>query len=147
MRSSSTCSMECILSILIVAFFWGATNPLLRLGSRRSAKGSVTPTNVLHQVLTPFKDLTALFLNWRFSLPFIVNQSASIMFIYLVSIFPVSVIVPCVNALQFVFTAIVGQLIGERILSRRKHVGIWAVNIGVLIMMVSDANETLSPAT
>ncbi|KAE9419055.1 hypothetical protein Angca_003378, partial [Angiostrongylus cantonensis] len=83
-------------------------------------------------------------MNWRFSVPFIVNQSASVMFIYLISIFPVSVIVPCVNALQFVFTAIVGHLIEERVLNRRKYVGILAVLIGVLIMMVSDANETSS---
>uniref|UniRef100_A0A0K0DE63 GtrA family protein n=1 Tax=Angiostrongylus cantonensis TaxID=6313 RepID=A0A0K0DE63_ANGCA len=74
-----------------------------------------TPTNIWRQLLSPLSDLTTLFLNWRFSVPFIVNQSASVMFIYLISIFPVSVIVPCVNALQFVFTAIVGHLIGKRL--------------------------------
>ncbi|VDM56756.1 unnamed protein product [Angiostrongylus costaricensis] len=99
--NSSHYSLECVLSILIVGFLWGATNPLLRLGSRSSPgrKGELC--------------LTALFLNWRFSVP--LKSSLFVMFIYLVSTFPVSVIVPCVNALQFVFTAIVGHLIGKRL--------------------------------
>ncbi|VDN32329.1 unnamed protein product [Cylicostephanus goldi] len=52
-------------------------------------------------------------MNWRFSIPFLVNQSASILFVMLVSRYPVSIVVPCVNALQFVFTAVVGYLIGS----------------------------------
>ncbi|KAK6023997.1 hypothetical protein OSTOST_10201, partial [Ostertagia ostertagi] len=68
---------------------------------------------IWRRFLLPVIDLTNLFLNWRFSVPFIVNQTASILFVMLVSRFPVSVVVPCVNALQFVFTAVTGHLIGE----------------------------------
>ncbi|KAK6035763.1 hypothetical protein COOONC_26732 [Cooperia oncophora] len=68
---------------------------------------------IWRRLLSPIIDLTNLFLNWRFSIPFIVNQTASILFVMLVSRFPVSVVVPCVNALQFVFTAVTGHVIGE----------------------------------
>ncbi|WKX88574.1 hypothetical protein Q1695_008317 [Nippostrongylus brasiliensis] len=136
-------TIECVLSMLIVGFLWGATNPLLRIGSKNSyqrADDSATnaPRTIWRKVSTPFIDLTALFLNWRFSIPFIVNQTASVLFVVLVSRYPVSVVVPCVNALQFVFTAVVGHLVGERIISRRCCFGVVIVLIGVLIMMVAD---------
>lgn len=41
------------------------------------------------------------------------------LFVMLVSRFPVTVVVPCVNALQFVFTAGMGHLIGECSLLRQ----------------------------
>ncbi|KAL6732880.1 hypothetical protein Aduo_003593 [Ancylostoma duodenale] len=118
MLSSSSCSWECILSMIGVGFLWGATNPLLRLGSKASvqetAATAIRPShNIWRRLLSPFIDLTALLMNWRFSVPFIVNQSASVLFIMLISRYSVSVVVPCVNALQFVFTAIVGHLIGK----------------------------------
>ncbi|RCN45607.1 hypothetical protein ANCCAN_08345 [Ancylostoma caninum] len=144
MSNSYNCSWDCILSMIGVGFLWGATNPLLRLGSKASvqekAATGVHPShNIWRRLLSPFVDLTALLMNWKFSIPFIVNQSASVLFIMLISRYSVSVVVPCVNALQFVFTAIVGHLIGERILSCRSCIGAVMVTIGVLIMMTSDA--------
>ncbi|PIO73771.1 hypothetical protein TELCIR_04242 [Teladorsagia circumcincta] len=38
MSGSSGCSLECCLSMLAVGFLWGATNPLLRLGSKSSTQ-------------------------------------------------------------------------------------------------------------
>ncbi|EYC43473.1 hypothetical protein Y032_0492g2413 [Ancylostoma ceylanicum] len=144
MLDSSTCSWQCILSMVGVGFFWGATNPLLRLGSKSSVQ-ETNPTAALlalghaarlviqlthdqsdifgvphsnsiwRRLLSPFIELTVLLMNWRFSIPFIVNQSASVLFIMLISRYSVSVVVPCVNALQFVFTAIVGHLIAGRL--------------------------------
>uniref|UniRef100_A0A7I5E5D4 Transmembrane protein 234 homolog n=1 Tax=Haemonchus contortus TaxID=6289 RepID=A0A7I5E5D4_HAECO len=146
MSYSSSWSPECVLSMLAVGFLWGATNPLLRLGSKSSADATRTandaPVKFGRRILAPFIDLTNLFLNWRFSLPFIVNQTASILFVMLVSRFPVSIVVPCVNALQFVFTAVIGHLIGERTISRRSYVGTIMVLVGVLIMMISDTLQS-----
>ncbi|VDO39206.1 unnamed protein product [Haemonchus placei] len=103
------------MSMLAVGFLWGATNPLLRLGSK-------SPNFILFF--------------FTFSLPFIVNQTASILFVMLVSRFPVSIVVPCVNALQFVFTAVIGHLIGEYAVSTI------LVLVGVLIMMISDTLQS-----
>ncbi|VDM78335.1 unnamed protein product [Strongylus vulgaris] len=103
-----------------VGLLWGATNPLLRLGSKSAAETQEIAdvqavSGFWRRLLAPLIDLTMLLMNWRFSIPFIVNQSASvsfILFVMLVSRYPVSIVVPCVNALQFLFTAVVGYLIG-----------------------------------
>ncbi|CAJ0595979.1 unnamed protein product [Cylicocyclus nassatus] len=139
--ASPVCSWDCALAIVGVGFLWGATNPLLRLGSKSTPQvmGDAQTLSVCRRLLAPLFDLTALLMNWRFSIPFIVNQSASILFVMLVSRYPVSVVVPCVNALQFVFTAVAGHLIGERMLDRRRCMGVTTVIAGALIMMTSDA--------
>ncbi|VDO83635.1 unnamed protein product [Heligmosomoides polygyrus] len=113
-----------------------ALKPTLYIGDAIVARQ--LPPSLCRRIASPFIDLTVLLLNWRFSLPFILNQSASMLFVMLVSRFPVTVVVPCVNALQFVFTAGMGHLIGERIISRRSCIGAVVVLTGVLIMMVSD---------
>ncbi|KAK6726590.1 hypothetical protein RB195_004737 [Necator americanus] len=149
MSNSSSCSWECILSIVGVGFVWGTTNPLLRLGSKSGAQTIDSPglhpsPSLWGRLLTPVIELATLLMNWRFSLPFIVNQSASMMFIMLISRYPVSVVVPCVNALQFVFTAVAGHFIGERMLNLRSCIGALTVTTGVLIMMSSDALDLQS---
>ncbi|UMM12702.1 hypothetical protein L5515_001346 [Caenorhabditis briggsae] len=102
----SECGVECIVSIIVVGFLWGATNPLLRYASRTQDSQMVPEENEgFAKIVGRF---LRSFLNWKFSIPFAVNQLGSIMFNLLVINFPVTVVVPCVNAIQFIATFIVG---------------------------------------
>uniref|UniRef100_A0A1I7TK96 Transmembrane protein 234 homolog n=1 Tax=Caenorhabditis tropicalis TaxID=1561998 RepID=A0A1I7TK96_9PELO len=109
----SHCGANCILSITVVGFLWGATNPFLRAASRCHSieKGGEGENNLITILTNFFKS----FLDWRFTVPFLLNQSGSILFNVLVISFPVTVVVPCVNAIQFVATFVVGRLIGEKL--------------------------------
>ncbi|KJH44122.1 hypothetical protein DICVIV_09865 [Dictyocaulus viviparus] len=79
-------SLECVVAVLIVGFLWGATNPFLRLGSmcsfneecEASVNNNAIRNNTWNQMLSPIFDLAKLFSSWKFLIPFVVNQSASV---------------------------------------------------------------------
>ncbi|DAZ96489.1 TPA: hypothetical protein N0F65_008356 [Lagenidium giganteum] len=52
--------------------------------------------------------------NWRFILPFALNQSGSAAYVYLLGSSDISNAVPICNSLTFVFTAITSRLMGEK---------------------------------
>ncbi|CAI2303434.1 unnamed protein product [Caenorhabditis sp. 36 PRJEB53466] len=105
----SECGLQCAFSIILIGFVWGATNPMLRDASKKQEEGETdgAPLEIISKFLKSF-------LNWRFSIPFALNQTGSILFNVLVVSFPVTVVVPCVNAIQFISTIFVGRLMGEK---------------------------------
>jgi hypothetical protein len=50
--------------------------------------------------------------NWRFSVPFLVNQSGSLLYFWLLGSAEISMAVPICNALTFIFTALAARLMG-----------------------------------
>ncbi|CCD66424.1 Transmembrane protein 234 homolog [Caenorhabditis elegans] len=126
----SECGVQCILSIIVVGFVWGATNPLLRAASKDLE-------NKKNGIILGF---LKSFLNWRFSIPFALNQSGSVMFNALVVNFPVTVVVPCVNAIQFIATITVGWLMGEKmqVSTRKQKIGMTISSLAIIGMLIID---------
>jgi hypothetical protein len=93
-----------------VASVWGGTNPLLKRGNEStravSPSGSGPLVDALRQVL-------ATLLNWRFSVPFLVNQSGSFLYVYLLGKSEISMAVPICNSLTILFTALASWALGE----------------------------------
>ncbi|PAV57811.1 hypothetical protein WR25_20143 [Diploscapter pachys] len=141
MEENGSCDLTCIASIVVVGLMWGATNPFLRMASastsnadkNRDAKQSAT--SVCSRVASFIGSFILLLLDWRFSLPFALNQLASIVFQILVVYLPVSLVVPCVNAIQVASSAATSQLLGESRPSMQTAVGCLLVTFGVFIMM------------
>ena len=52
-------------------------------------------------------------LNWRFSVPFLINQSGSLAFNFLLGSAPITLVSPITNALTFLFTGVTAKLLGE----------------------------------
>ena len=88
-----------ILSYLIVGVLWGCTNPFIK---HAQAKHSDKHNNGILHILKRFFTDPFLFL------PFLLNQSGSFFFYYIISTQPISVASPICNALSFIFTAITG---------------------------------------
>lgn len=109
---------------------WGATNPLLRAASKDLE-------NKKNGIILGF---LKSFLNWRFSIPFALNQSGSVMFNALVVNFPVTVVVPCVNAIQFIATITVGWLMGEKmqVSTRKQKIGMTISSLAIIGMLIID---------
>ncbi|CAD6196279.1 unnamed protein product [Caenorhabditis auriculariae] len=140
-----TCSLECIASVLVVGFLWGATNPLLRIASLENQdEGSKS-------LSSPLKKFIYAFLNWRFSIPFLVNQLGSVLFHVLLVAFPVSVVVPCVNATQLVSAIFVGLILGEKTkLSKINILGAFLMGVGMIginpkIPCTEESSDPSSP--
>ncbi|KAK3210664.1 hypothetical protein Dsin_015370 [Dipteronia sinensis] len=110
--------------MVAVGLVWGATNALMRRGALiwdQSVKSSSSssppnPPEVLlhHKIITCLKSWLCLLLIWQYSVPFLLNLSASATFFAILSHTPISLAVPVTNATTFAATALFGILLGEK---------------------------------
>ncbi|RLN65948.1 hypothetical protein BBJ29_007098 [Phytophthora kernoviae] len=107
---SSTTST--LLSFLFVGALWGCTNPLIKRGKRSDDDTMYARKD--NSVQEFAKQVVHLMKNWQFVLPFILNQSGSVVYVYLLGSAEISNAVPICNSLTFVFTAITSRLLGEK---------------------------------
>ena len=115
-----------------VAFLWGATNPLMKKGSAGIEK--ISSSNKLLQLI---KEVKFLALRWQYSLPFLLNQSGSVLYYFTLSEADISLAVPITNSLTFLITSLVSRLLGERVNSSLTYVGMLLVVSGVALCVVS----------
>uniref|UniRef100_A0AC34FQT8 Transmembrane protein 234 n=1 Tax=Panagrolaimus sp. ES5 TaxID=591445 RepID=A0AC34FQT8_9BILA len=118
--------------MIAVSCLWGITNPFISRGTKTSAPVSSN----LSPFLKPFVELKNFIQNWRFSIPFLFNQLASVLFMVLVVNLPLSMTVVCVNSLTFVITALTGAALGEAPLSKKTILGTFLVLFGVVLISI-----------
>ncbi|XP_059638174.1 uncharacterized protein LOC132280073 isoform X1 [Cornus florida] len=107
--------------MIAVGIVWGATNALMRRGALiwdQTLKSS-PPSNSNHRLLSSLQNWLNLLLIWQYSIPFLLNLSASATFFAILSDTPISLAVPVTNATTFAATAVFGLLLGEE-----THVGL-----------------------
>jgi hypothetical protein len=139
----------------VVGLLWGGTNPLLRSGSApalgdraesdgaegKKCKGAQEPLSGRTHRCGACARMTAsavvrLFTEWRFVLPFCLNQLGSVLYVGLLGSAEMSVVVPTCNALTFIFTAVVSTLIGEDLVDRRNLlVGSSLILTGIVVCL------------
>ena len=96
---------------------------------------AVTSSNKILRILLQLK---WLLLNYQFTLPFIINQTGSILYYIVVAQSDISVAVPIINSLKLVVTALVGWLVlGERVQSISTYCGMLCIVIGVSLSVIS----------
>ncbi|EQC40463.1 hypothetical protein SDRG_02357 [Saprolegnia diclina VS20] len=100
--------LDTLLSFLLVGALWGCTNPLLK----QESGGAVytRQSNALREYMYEFY---CTLTNWKFIIPFALNQSGSIAFVYFLGSSDISMAVPICNSFTFVFTALTSRLLGE----------------------------------
>ena len=104
-------SAATVASLVLVSLVWGGTNPFVRAGVERVA---YPPATGRWAVDAPAQ-LAATFADWRFVLPFAVNQCGSVLYTALLASVPVSLALPVVNSLTAVFTFLTAYFVlGER---------------------------------
>ncbi|CAH8271637.1 unnamed protein product [Arabidopsis lyrata] len=108
--------------MVAVGLLWGATNALIRRGALAwdNRKSSLTtesppppPLQIRRKIMIALRDWINLLLFWQYSIPFLINLSASATFFALLSHAPISIAVPVTNATTFAATAAFGILLGE----------------------------------
>ena len=124
-----------LLSFLFVGTLWGTTNAFMESGTsedkkkpkeeqaKKKDKGSSSFISNL------FGDLGNLFANWRFLLPFGLNQLASLLNNFVVAGNDLSIAVPSVNCITFIVTFITQRLLKKESLVDIRFFG------GVLLIM------------
>ncbi|XP_007247565.3 transmembrane protein 234 [Astyanax mexicanus] len=125
-----------MLCLLLVAALWGGTNPLLKratVGIEHVKEGSR-----ISQFLAEVK---FLFLNLKYLLPFLLNQSGSVVFYITLATADLSLAVPTVNSLSFLFTMLTGKLLGEDFGGKRAVLGMVLTMLGVTLCVFSSVSE------
>ncbi|GMT28101.1 hypothetical protein PFISCL1PPCAC_19398 [Pristionchus fissidentatus] len=137
MSETGSLSVECLLSISVVAVLWGATNPFLRRGVRSSNEAPPFLDPNTHFLLQPLVRLLNLILNWKVFLPLAINQSASVLFVAVTASYPISLVVPVVNSLQLIVTTVVGAMLGEK-LTPKSLLGCLLIGMGITLMLIDE---------
>ena len=132
-------SVADIAALVLVGAFWGCTNPLLRQGSLAAAAAAggpdpTTPTCWTHQL----RKLR----NARVWLPYVVNQSGSLLFNLTLRQTELSLAVPVANALALVFSVLTTILIGEPLYQPLKTVIGAALVVGGVALCSWEATKT-----
>ncbi|KAJ0515541.1 putative transmembrane family 234 protein [Helianthus annuus] len=123
--------------MVTVGLIWGATNALMRRGALISDqqlhnKQSSTKNPILKTLIDWFN----LILVWQYSVPFIINLSASATFFAILSDTPISLAVPVTNATTFAATAVFGMLLGEETRVGLTLFGTFFIVLGVYVCVV-----------
>ncbi|XP_061343816.1 uncharacterized protein LOC133289828, partial [Gastrolobium bilobum] len=123
--------------MIAVGLVWGATNAIMRRGALlwdEALKSSPKPhpNSSLHQkILFSIRNWLKLLSIWQYSIPFLINLSASATFFTILSDAPLSVAVPVTNATTFAATAVFGTLLGEHTHLPRAFLGTALIVVGV----------------
>lgn len=118
--------------LMAVALLWGATNPLMKKGS-----AGIESINCSNRYLQFIMEIKFLALKWQYVLPFLLNQSGSVLYYFTLSQVDISLAVPITNSLTFLVTTLVGRLMGEKIHSSWTYLGIMLVLCGVVLCVLS----------
>nr|XP_043634820.1 transmembrane protein 234 homolog [Erigeron canadensis] len=115
--------------MVAVGLIWGATNALMRQGALISDQKSSPLKTHKNPILKTLIEWFNLILVWQYSVPFIINLSASATFFAILNDTPISLAVPVTNATTFAATAVFGMFLGEE-----THVGFTL--FGTLLIVV-----------
>ncbi|XP_038650694.1 transmembrane protein 234 isoform X1 [Scyliorhinus canicula] len=118
--------------LLLVALLWGGTNPFLKKGTEGMEK--VQSRNFVIQL---FAEMKFLFLNYKYLVPFLLNQSGSVIYYFTLASTDLSLAVLLSNSLTFLFTLLTGKLLGEDIGGKQATAGMLLIIVGVTLCVAS----------
>ncbi|CAI8619769.1 unnamed protein product [Vicia faba] len=132
--------------MIAVGIIWGATNAIMRRGAllwdeALKASSSKQPhppsTNLARKIAFSLRNWLKLLSIWQYSIPFLVNLSASATFFSILSDAPLSLAVPVTNATTFASTAVFATLLGEQTNLPRTFFGTALIIIGICLCINS----------
>ena len=127
-----------VICLLTVALLWGITNPLMKRGSKGVEKVSAGSEGRFYG---PAKELLFLVREWRYTIPFLVNQLGSVIFYWTVSHSQLSLVAPVANSLTLVITTVSGRLLlREDPLPARAYCGMAMILLGISLCVWSKVD-------
>uniref|UniRef100_A0A8B9S467 Transmembrane protein 234 n=1 Tax=Apteryx owenii TaxID=8824 RepID=A0A8B9S467_APTOW len=95
-------------ALVLVAVLWGSTGPFLRTGA--AGLEQVQGQGRLRQLLA---EIRFLGLNYKYVVPFLLNQCGSLLFYLTLASTDLSLAVPLCNSLALIATLVTGKILGE----------------------------------
>ncbi|XP_076421273.1 transmembrane protein 234 isoform X2 [Peromyscus maniculatus bairdii] len=129
-------SLGQVLALVLVAALWGGTQPLLKRAS--AGLQQVHEKTWARQLL---QEMKTLFLNTEYLMPFLLNQSGSLLYYLTLASTDLTLAVPICNSLAIVFTLIVGKVFGEDI-GGKPVAGMVLTVTGITLCITSSVTKT-----
>lgn len=126
-----------VLALVLVAALWGGTQPLLKRAS--AGLQQVHEKTWARQLL---QEMKTLFLNTEYLMPFLLNQSGSLLYYLTLASTDLTLAVPICNSLAIVFTLIVGKVFGEDIGGKQAVAGMVLTVTGITLCITSSVTKT-----
>lgn len=79
--------------------------------------------------------------NYRYVVPFLLNQSGSVVFYLTLASTDLSLAVPVCNSLALVFTMVTGKILGEDIGGKGAVLGLFLTTLGISICVGSSVSD------
>lgn len=117
--------------LCIVSLLWGSTNPLIRQGSK-----GIEDIHRPSRIGQFFAEVFFLVSNWRYLIPFLLNQCGSVVYYLTLASADLSVAVPITNSLTMIITTLTGKLLGEDNINAGTFLGMMLVVSGVSICVM-----------
>jgi len=122
-----------IFFFVVVALFWGFTNPFIKLGT----KGIEEIEQQYTGWKRTYKRTIWLLTRWQYIVPLALNLSGSLLYYYSLGNSDLSLAVPISNSLTFAFTTIAGKFVGEPFGGARSFFALGLVIAGVTLCVLS----------
>uniref|UniRef100_A0A8D0B1N0 Transmembrane protein 234 n=1 Tax=Sander lucioperca TaxID=283035 RepID=A0A8D0B1N0_SANLU len=102
------------------------------------------PTQHNNRVSQLLAEVKFLFLNIKYLVPFLLNQSGSLVYYYTLSTTDLSLAVPVANSLTFLCTLLTGKLLGEEFGGKQAVAGMLLTMAGITLCVISsmDGEDT-----
>ncbi|XP_009578838.1 PREDICTED: transmembrane protein 234, partial [Fulmarus glacialis] len=113
-------------ALVLVAVLWGSTGPFLRRGA--AGLEEVRRQGRLQQLLA---EIRFLGLNYKYMVPFLLNQGGSVLFYLTLASADLSLAVPLCNSLALIVTLVTGRMLGEDIGGKRMLLTVLGVTLCV----------------
>lgn len=101
--------------MIAVGALWGCTNPFIKLGSK-----GIDKVKYGSSIQNLWLEFGTVALRLKYWVPFLLNQSGSVLYVWTLQTCSMTAAVPVANSLSFAFTAITGYMLGEKIPGRSK---------------------------
>ncbi|KAH6627195.1 integral membrane protein [Chaetomium sp. MPI-SDFR-AT-0129] len=136
-----------ILSFLLVGLAWGLTTPFIRRAARDHqppahpilSSPSVASSWVRTKVYGGVLAVVDLLRNPRYAVPLVVNLTGSVWFFLLIGKAELSLTVPIVNTLAFLFTVVGEWWVEGKVISRETMLGM-LLSVGGIALCVQSKN-------
>ncbi|XP_028615833.1 transmembrane protein 234 isoform X1 [Grammomys surdaster] len=130
-------SLGQVLALVLVAALWGGTQPLLKRAS--SGLQQVHEQTWARQLL---QEMKTLFSNTEYLMPFLLNQSGSLLYYLTLASTDLTLAVPICNSLAIVFTLMVGKVLGEDVGGKEAVAGMVLTVTGITLCITSSVIKT-----
>ncbi|XP_065712989.1 transmembrane protein 234 isoform X1 [Patagioenas fasciata] len=120
-------------ALVLVAVLWGSTGPFLRTGA--AGLEGVRRQGRLRQLLA---EIRFLGLNYKYVVPFLLNQGGSLLFYLTLASADLSLAVPLCNSLALIVTLVTGRILGEDVGAKRAVAGMLLTVLGVTLCVAGS---------